>query len=456
MGLLSGLAGGWLNSYPSIDQAKKTLAQYFSNGYQPSAMDGIKLERALWDNGKINGGSKYGNGQYLCVGDTGLKGSVNTAGKNMDSQQVWTDGKNYYVWIGDGGKGGYYANIGSVKDGVASLVNNKSGYSATNFADVDASGISGLLNYLSTGTLNFSQWKANEDARTDIRKDTTPTARDEASNTNKGTVNKVSDPVNPNIQTGLTYEEQKALLDYAYALEHPYIPTADELAELYGIDLNEDNILSDYNAKTNDYYRELSNYFDQTRNRTLQDTLAYERNQLDKYLDSYNYQAPTGANRALKASNVVRNNIGGNEVMNTLDSDLVDQYNNIQDSWKAELAENPLLAKEHATALRTWLGNNSATINASNVKQYVAQLDAYADMYAAGRTYGNYANQATAAKYQGLVNAANTNAQSTAYGSAANNFAKMLDFYTKAAGGNRKQGATDYASTLKASYGSTN
>lgn len=252
------------------------------------------------------------------------------------------------------------------------------------------------------------------------------------------------------------YDIIKNLNQKIYDLEHPYIPTADELAERYGYtnDIDEDWLLNNlYNPKTDEYYKNALDYFDKVRTETTSDALAYERGQLQDYLNSYNYQAPTGANRSVKAANVMRNQLGGNQTMSDLDSQLLDQYNNIQDAYNAELASNPYQAKSHANSLRTWLANNSATINASNVKQYVAELDAYADMYAAGRELGNYINKANATKYSGLVNAQSTNAKAAADGYASNAFDRMYNWYNVINNGNKALTNSEIGNYIKSSTG---
>ena len=422
---------------------------YFSNGYQPNKIGLKSLKEVYWDDGLNNRSSD----PYLRVKDTGLKGSTNTAGKNMDDQKVWTDGSHYYVWVGNGGTGGYYVNIGDTGSiGTAALINNAVDYRPVDFKNVDTSSIKNKDNYQIEGVLPLPNEATNGKltlpvppnsyyAAQEINKNKIDNADNINTKTNTGgTGNAANTPAPQYTDLSGLYDIIKNLSQRIYDLDHPYIPTAEELAERYGYtnDIDENWLLNNlYNPKTNEYYKNALDYFDKVRTETTSDALAYERNQLQDYLNSYNYQAPTGANRSIKAANVMRNQLGGNQTMSDLDSQLLDQYNNIQDAYKAELASNPYQAKSHANSLRTWLANNSATINASNVKQYVAELDAYADMYAAGRELGNYINKANATKYSGLVNAQSTNAKAAADGYASNAFDRMYNWYNVINNGNK-------------------
>lgn len=442
--------------FDNVYNASKPDVQhkYFSNGYQPSTIDNTDLKRATF------------NGQNVQVQHTGLKGSVNTAGKNMDTQQVWTDGKNYYIWIGNGGTGGYYANVGSVKAGIESLINNTYGYSATDFKNVNTSFGDNVKNYTSQGTLDFGYWAAQERAKQiiteDTKADTTTnnTTNTATSNGSGTTASKTPAAPQPDYSwMGKLFDDlnkrNDELLKRIEELENPYIPTAEEIAEHYGIDIDEQHILDEvYNKTTNDYWNQMLNYTDQNRTRTVQDALAYERNQLDDYLASYNYQAPTGANRALRAANVMQMNLGGNQTMSALDSNLLDMYNNMQDQYKAELANNPNLAKQHVTSLKTWLANHSAVLNEANTTAYANQLNAYAKMYAAGRGAMNYLNSANSAKYQGLLNAGDTSAKGIADSYTSNAFSRLYDTYLKMNNGNQKLTDNEFYNYLMNSTGS--
>ena len=86
--------GSYLPDITENNSASKPADYYFSNNYQPRYIES--------------------GGKYQKLSASGLK--VNNVFNNAPvsgSQNVWQSGGNYYVWIGNGKKGGQYVNVTS-------------------------------------------------------------------------------------------------------------------------------------------------------------------------------------------------------------------------------------------------------------------------------------------------------------------------------------------------------
>ena len=396
---------------------------YFSNGYQP---------KYLFDTNGIGTRLEY-DGDTL-VKDTPLKGSKNTAGKSIDNQHVFTDGTNRYVWIGNGNNGGYYVQL-------------KDNMSTFNFADLaDWEGSSNANNTYAgvySGDLKpKDKYTYNWTVNTVLNKPV-------GGNTNTGSGNIGYTPPNVN-NTDAMYQQ---IIDMINDLKNPPVYSANEIADIYDVDYNYDNILKDYNDATNKYYQDFLNYQDSVRSDALRNNLQYNNNIMRNYLDTYNNAAPTASNKGILAANMLRTQLGNNDTMAQLDSELLDQRKLIQEAYKAELANNPNLATQHYNNLGLWLSDIGVNLNESDVKQYVDQLDALSQMYAAGRSFESYLAQAEATKYSGLLNASVSNAQTDALDSAWYN---LYNYYLNTNGGNSQQAWTQLWSNLANSTGKTN
>lgn len=84
--------GNYSNDLPVITEPTKPADYYFNNGYQPRYIES--------------------GGNYQKLSSSKLK--VNDVFNNAPvpgSQNIWQSGGNYYVWIGNGKKGGQYVNV---------------------------------------------------------------------------------------------------------------------------------------------------------------------------------------------------------------------------------------------------------------------------------------------------------------------------------------------------------
>lgn len=392
---------------------------YFSNGYQP---------KYLFDTNGIGTRLEY-DGNTL-VKDTALKGSTNTAGKSIDNQHVFTDGTNRYVWIGNGNNGGYYVQL-------------KDNMSTFNFADLADWEGSSNANNTYAGVYNGDlKTKDNWTVSTILTK---PVGGG-GSGTGSGNVNYSP----PTVNTDPMYQQ---IIDMINGLKNPPVYSANEIADIYDVDYNYDNILKDYNDATNKYYQDFLNYQDSVRSDALRNNLQYNNNIMRNYLDTYNNAAPTASNKGILAANMLRTQLGNNDTMAQLDSELLDQRKLIQEAYEAELANNPNLATQHYNNLGLWLSDIGVNLNESDVKQYVDQLDALSQMYAAGRSLDSYLAQAEASKYSGLLNASIADAQTDAINSAWYN---IYNYFLKTNGGNSQQAWTQLWSNAANSTGKIN
>lgn len=103
----SGGSGGSSGSGYSITKEKSQPADYyFSNGYQP----------------------QYINGKKISSSGLKVKDVFMADGSAFSKQNIWTVGGKYYVWVGDGKKGGDYVDVTSkVKTSLEKKVNFKWG-----------------------------------------------------------------------------------------------------------------------------------------------------------------------------------------------------------------------------------------------------------------------------------------------------------------------------------------
>lgn len=230
--------------------------------------------------------------------------------------------------------------------------------------------------------------------------------------------------------------------------EQPKVYSAKELADIYGIDYNEQNILNDYNKSTNEYYDEAVKAQNDLRTQYAKNNARYVDQIADSYIDSYANAAPTAVGKGSLAANALSTQLNAVQLNAANDYGMMQSVNNLEEARKAELKENPNLAKQYYNNIGTYLSGLSADLNKSDVKQYVDQLDAYSQMYAADRSYQSYLAQANAAKYAGLANAAVTNAATAAN---RNKFDQLWNYFYTSSGGDSKYASNAVANLLRTS-----
>lgn len=192
------------------------------------------------------------------------------------------------------------------------------------------------------------------------------------------------------------------------------VRSAAELAEHYGIDYNLENILADYNQRTNDYYDEAVQAQNDIRTDYARNNGRYVDDIVGSYLDSYKNTAQTAANRGMTSANALASYMSGNAINSQADYGMLQSVNDLEEARKAELEANPNTARSYYNSIGSYLSNLSANLNASDVQNYINELDAYTQRYQADRTYQGYLAQAATSKYAGLAGAAQNNAYSAA------------------------------------------
>ena len=245
--------------------------------------------------------------------------------------------------------------------------------------------------------------------------------------------------------------KNKELDKRVYELEHPKVMTADELAALHGIDYNEQHILDEYNKKTNEYYQDAIDEYYNLRNNLVGQASRNNQRTINDYLGEWDNAAPTAARRGEIAANALSAYMNSNYALNTEDYNLAQAQNGLRSEWEAELAANPNTARQQYNAMGTTLAGLSANLNTSQVKQYIDQLDAYSQMYAANRAISAAAAQGVASQYAGLANAAATNASTSA--SKYNSWQQLYNYYKNAYGATNKQTSTAVTNNLQQSSG---
>lgn len=232
-------------------------------------------------------------------------------------------------------------------------------------------------------------------------------------------------------------------------LEQPKVYSAQELADIYGLDYNEQNILNDYNKSTNEYYDEAVKAQNDLRTQYAKNNARYVDQIADSYIDSYANAAPTAVGKGSLAANALSTQLNAAQLNAANDYGMMQSVNNLEEARKAELKENPNLAKQYYNSIGAYLSGLSSDLNKSDVKQYIDQLDAYSQMYAADRSYQSYLAQANAAKYAGLANAAATNA--AAASNRSNSFDKLWNYFYTSRGGDSNYASNAVANLLRTS-----
>ncbi len=226
--------------------------------------------------------------------------------------------------------------------------------------------------------------------------------------------------------------EIEKLKDMIYDLQHPKVMSAEEAAKHFGIDYNYDNILNDYNTKTNEYYDSAIDEQNKLRTDYLRNNTQYADKLIQSYIDSYANAAPTAVGNAALAANALTTELNANSVNAANDYGMLQSVNALAEAKDAELVNNKQLAKEYYNSLGTYLSSLTANKNTSDVKQYVDTLDAYSDMYSSARATQAALAKANSTKYAGLANAAQANAQGNA--TTANKYQQYWNFYNQAFG----------------------
>ena len=267
-----------------------------------------------------------------------------------------------------------------------------------------------------------------------LEKNTTTTNQNTTNNTNNsgGSSSNPKEVYTDNYKP--LYEEAIKKLD-EYLNPKPI--GANKAAELYGIDYNEQNILNRKNEATNEYYDKAVAEQQNLRTNFARNNANYYDQVADSYVDSYKNAAPTATGQSALAANALSTMLSSGQTNSDNDYGMLQSIHGFEQARAAELANNPLAAREEYNLLGTYLSQLSAQENAAAVKQYVADLDAYTSNYASDRMYQAYQAQAAANKYSGLAGAKIAKAGSSS--SNISDWEAMWNYYNAS-------GGSDYAS----------
>lgn len=263
-------------------------------------------------------------------------------------------------------------------------------------------------------------------------------------------INKITEQYNKDIaERDAKLEEYEKRIE---ELENPKILSAQEVANILGIDYNEANILKEYNKATNEYYDSAIDELQGIRTDYDKNNTQYLDQLMDSYLESSKYTAPTASGKGTRAANVLSTLISAAQSNALGDYDILQDINANNEARKKDLANNPSLAKQQYNDLGTTLSGLAANFDQAKTKAAINKLDAYTQHYAADQSYRSQLANKQAAKYSGLANAAATGATS-----AANKFNSTWDNYYnyyKSAYGSGKSAANAIKEMLTASQGS--
>jgi hypothetical protein len=381
---------------------------YFSNGYQPNYVHVNNKFLNLVDT-------------KLTAGETGLKGTLNSAGKSIDNQAIYKtsdpDDTNYYVWIGNGSVADSYGNKGRYvaipKD---QIMNTALKTDFQNTVDIKTRGETiDPLDYFSSKLKQVEKETKKQSTKVTTPSYSAPKAYDITKD--------------PNYKNAMDRIKE---LEEAYA-EATRVWTADEVAKHLGLEdqYNKDNILKMLNEQTNEYYDDAVAEQQTLRNDYVKNNAQYINQLTDSYIDSTKYTAPTATNRGIQAANLMTTSMNADTTNSMNDYGMYQNILNQEESRKAELANNDWLATQKYNGLGTALSNWSATKNTSDVQQYVDDLKSATNYYAADRAYLAYLSQANAQKYAGLAGASQNNAYNAAQAanSQAGTFQNLWNYY---------------------------
>jgi len=350
----------------------------FNGTTQPNNIEGVKLKKT----GKT-------------VQDTALKGSVNKDGKNMNTYNIWEDGKNYYVYV-DNKEGGYYINLGPInKDGVDKNLKDLGIKSGLDFGTFDKAKAledkqSTVYNYEQGKTTRY--YSLNTDSVANIKSPSTSTT---------GTGGDTKNPYTP-----ITVEDIKDVLDKSLnKLKQPELATPEEMAKYYGVDYNYDNILKEMNDYVNQLYDDTAAEVALQRDIYNKKTAANALNTIENYVESYANASNNNVDRAARAANLLSSDI------NTMYNDSVNNraFNNMLNETEAarkmELAANPSQALQKYNELGTYLVQGGQKKLQSEVQKYISDVAYNGALMSGDLTVRNAINTANANTYNSLLNA---------------------------------------------------
>ena len=228
-------------------------------------------------------------------------------------------------------------------------------------------------------------------------------------------------------------------------VEKPVYEGADAVARANGIDYNLDNILADYNQRTNDYYDAATAEYNADRNRYVQASNNYANRIMDEYLDSYANAAATAAGRGATAASALMTDLNTQSVNTANDQGMLQTVNNLNESRKAELVKNKYLAEQYYNDLGTYLSQVSTAQYGADVNKYVKAMDAYAQEYAADRALAESAARAASTKYAGLANAS---AYKSSQAGSTSAWDRLYNYYLVRYNGNEKMASNAVINNL--------
>lgn len=397
--------------------AYKLGTETFSNGYQPKTINGKTLRET-----------------NKTVGQTSLRGSTSWNGKNMDSQNIWTDGTKQWIWVRTADKQGYYIEYKPIyNQGPVNFADNNS-FKTQNYRKLNASTELTPAPVTTSPPKRPTQTNASGGGGTGASDSGSGGGGFRGTNTTTNTNTGSGAGSTPAVDPGL-YDlindiraENKELQAKIEELSKPKYYTADELAEMHGVqDLyNEQKWLDDYNAATNKYYDEAVATQQDLRNAYAVNNGQYLDKTLNSYMESYANQAPTATAKGATAANALSTMLGAGQTYSNDDYSMLQTENLLEEQRKAELANNPNLARQQYNNIGMLLSQLGTDYYSSAVKEYVNQLDAYGSMYSSNRAAEGLANQGTASKYNGLLTAAQNNASAS---SANSDWAQLYNYY---------------------------
>lgn len=246
----------------------------------------------------------------------------------------------------------------------------------------------------------------------------------------------VSDAYYVNLLNKLTQEIDE--------LKNPKVWTADELAELYGVQDQYDynKILQMYNDATNDYYTSAIAEQNKANVEAMLGNNLLENKILNDYNESYKNVAPTYLRKAMLAGNILQQTLKDQSINEAASVNLNNLIRTLEQEREDTLANNPIAARSAYNDMGTWLLSQGTSMNTADVQNYINNLNAYETRYTGIRNAQNNLASTSASAYGQRAQAALTNATNAASNS-------MWDIYKDYYGPEgQKAVATAYANAI--------
>lgn len=238
-----------------------------------------------------------------------------------------------------------------------------------------------------------------------------------------------------NTSPTLTKDDVYDIIAEWQALNKPKVYSADEIADIlkadYGVEdihtlINADALTKQFNDESNAYYDAMIAAENNYRNQYLRNTGGEYERLINDYIQSTRNNAKTRYNNSRNAMNTLQSQLYGNRTLGLQDTEFNQAVNQLDEARRAEIANNPNLAKQFATNERTKLAQIGLNYTEGELAAYSADRQAMANRYLADRGYTNDYIDAFNTAYKAAAQSAATRASGYTN---TNLFQQIYDYY---------------------------